>query len=577
MEEKNNNGFEMNSNVNQTNWQPVMNKKKSKLVPILLTIIFVLILALALCIGNMYAMMKDYDNLFIMIGSMLAGEEEVSGEENISQEETDIEQEEDNSILDLNLSFLKLENQKENKIYSPLSIKYALKMLEEGTIGDSKLQISKLLGNRQLTKYSSNAHMSLANALFVRDLFENEVKVSYINKLRTKYDADVLFDSFETAKNVNSWVSDKTLNLIKNMIENIEQEKNFLLINALGIDMEWEENFLKMGCDYISYEHENFSWAGTEQVSSHEFGEKEHIISGMKITASINNYDIVTKLGVENIKQTVGDEFRKWAKNLTENDYEYEDIFNGDLSDNNIEEKLDQYLNGGKYYGNYDSEGYISEINSNYKRVDYSTDFSLYVDDDIKAFAKDLKEYDGTTLQYVGIMPITEDLDSFVKNTDETIINSIISDLKDLKLENFKDGVVTKITGYIPKFKFEYELNLKEDLKQLGITNVFEKGKANLTEISNEKDIYISEAVHKANIEFTQDGIKAAAATIIGGLGAGSSFDYIYDVPVEEIDLTFDKPYMFLIRDKETGEIWFIGTVYEPLSWEEEPEKDNAF
>ena len=34
---------------------------------------------------------------------------------------------------------------------------------------------------------------------------------------------------------------------------------------------------------------------------------------------------------------------------------------------------------------------------------------------------------------------------------------------------------------------------------------------------------------------------------------------------IEKIDLTFDKPYMFLIRDKETNEMWFVGTVYEPL------------
>ena len=51
--------------------------------------------------------------------------------------------------------------------------------------------------------------------------------------------------------------------------------------------------------------------------------------------------------------------------------------------------------------------------------------------------------------------------------------------------------------------------------------------------------------------------------------GAGSTsggFDYFFEVPVEEIDLTFDKPYMFLIRDKATGEVWFTGTVYEPIT-----------
>ena len=50
----------------------------------------------------------------------------------------------------------------------------------------------------------------------------------------------------------------------------------------------------------------------------------------------------------------------------------------------------------------------------------------LYVDDSVKAFAKDLKEYDGTTLQYVGIMPISEDLDSYINNMDAKKINKII-------------------------------------------------------------------------------------------------------------------------------------------------------
>ena len=86
------------------------------------------------------------------------------------------------------------------------------------------------------------------------------------------------------------------------------------------------------------------------------------------------------------------------------------------------------------------------------------------------------------------------------------------------------------------------------------------------------QDSYISSAIHKAKIEFTQDGIKAAAATMYGGKGGGGDYDYFFDVPVETIDITFDKPYMFLIRDVETGEIWFTGTVYEPKKWEDDSE-----
>ena len=57
---------------------------------------------------------------------------------------------------------------------------------------------------------------------------------------------------------------------------------------------------------------------------------------------------------------------------------------------------------------------------------------------------------------------------------------------------------------------------------------------------------------------------------MVGGAGdVNCSFEYDYDVPVEEIDITFDKPYMFIIRDKDNKEVWFAGTVYEPISCDE--------
>ena len=473
-----------------------------------------------------------------------------------------------NIISNFDLSFLKIENQEINKIYSPLSIKYALKMLEEGTSGDSKTQISKIVGNISLTKYNTNNNIALANALFINNSYQNSIKQNYITALSTKYNAEVIADSFESVENINTWLSNKTLNLINNGVNNISPDTAFLLVNALGIDMEWEQKFFE-GERKCHYYHEDFFWAQDNLMPLHDitFNKIENAYSGIEINASINNYDIITELGEDNIRQIVSEEFRKWANGLTEDDYEYQDYFDGDLSEENIEKKLSEYLDGD---GN-GNEGYMAELASNYKRVDASTDMSLYVDEDVKVFAKDLKEYEGTTLQYVGIMPINEELDEYIEKLDETKINTVVNNLKELKPENFKQGVITKITGHIPKFKFEYQLDIENDLKQLGVTNIFEEGKANLTEIIDDENVYIEEAIHKANIEFTEDGIKASATTQFGAAGGGTSFDYIFEVPVEEIDITFDKPYMFLIRDKNTGEVWFMGTVYEPLLWEDEP------
>ena len=202
-----------------------------------------------------------------------------------------------------------------------------------------------------------------------------------------------------------------------------------------------------------------------------------------------------------------------------------------------------------------------------YQTSSTSSDFLIYDDENVKAFAKDLKEYDGTTLQYVGIMPKKDKLQDYVKNVKAEDLNKVIQNLKELKQENFKDGVVTLINGYIPFFKYDYELNFIEDLQKLGIEDIFDVNKADLSKMLKSSKQYINEASHKAKIEFSNDGIKAGAATSMGGAGATSGgFNYLFEIPVEEIDMTFDNPYMYIIRDKKTGEVWFTGTVYEPIT-----------
>ena len=471
--------------------------------------------------------------------------------ENVIKEEIIKAEDSNKKISELDFKFLKIENEKENKIYSPLSIKYALKMLEEGASGSSKTQISNVIGNYVPTKYESNKNMSLANGLFINSAHKDSINEKYIETLNNKYSAEVMFDSFADVKNINSWVSKKTLNLIPNLMNEADKQKTFILINALGIDMEWKYNFEFDEWYFDTYENEKL-WFSNEGIVEKSFDNEKQSINSMNIKAVINNYDIVNELGEENIRKEVGDELRRYAKENPDEFPEEGIIENGVINEKGVEKRLDRY---------------IDEIDKNYHKTCMTTDFEFYTDSNVKVFAKDLKEYDGTTLQYIGIMPTTKDLDKYVDDLDVKEINKIISNLKTIDTKSFKEGVVTKINGYIPKFKFDYKLNLKNDLKKLGINDVFDKEKADLSNLCEEKSAYIDEAVHKATIEFTEDGIKAAAVTEIGGYGSGG-FEYLYDVPIEEIDLTFDNPYMYLIRDKKTNEIWFIGTVYEPLKWE---------
>ena len=313
--------------------------------------------------------------------------------------------------------------------------------------------------------------------------------------------------------------------------------------------MEWVKKIQSETEDYIvHFEHEDYgmyvsalnSDPGYTPIDFEGYNKKAKAVS---IGAVANRYDIVKTLGEDKIRKEVGAEYSKWLET---------DPCGGAENEPDVETYLNQY---------------IKDINSNYNHLSSSTDFMFYDDENVKAFAKDLRTYNGVTLEYVGIMPKKTSLKDYVANIDAKEVNAIIDGLKPIEMNSFDEGYVTEIKGYIPMFNYEYELNLMDDLMKLGVTDIFDPAKADITGITP-KGSYINTAIHKANIEFSNDGIKAAAATAIGGKGAADcGFVYDYEIPLKTIDLTFNKPFMYVIRDKSTGEVWFAGTVYQPVEW----------
>ena len=474
-----------------------------------------------------------------------------------------------NGLEPFDLYFMQLENNGKNKVYSPLSIKYALAMLSEGANGATKEQIDNIIGEYSARKYNNSDNMSFANGLFIKDTYKDSIKSSYINTVASKYNADVIIDSFKNANTLNSWISDKTFNLITNITDEIS-DLDFILVNALAIDMEWVEKIQsEHGIYTVKFPHESvdnenrmygFSVYGLDIADYHrlEFEGVDYEVKSVEIGAIANNYDIINILGEDNIRQTVREAFEQYKSENPGTVYDY---------------SIREITDFDTWFDTY----YIKELESNFGHVSSSTDFKFYIDDNTKVFAKDLKEYDGTTLQYIGIMPTNTSLDNFIENMEASDINTLINNLKPMELSSFKEDYITEISGYIPMFKMDYELDLISDLKTLGITSVFDKS-AQLSNITSDK-AYITDASHSANIEFSNDGIKAAAATIVGGAGdvTDPNFDYFFEIPIEKIDLTFDKPFMYLIRDKETGEIWFAGTVYEPIDMAEYEEEYEQY
>ena len=463
-----------------------------------------------------------------------------------------------NPLTDFDLYFMKQENNKKNMVYSPISIKNMLSMLEDAANGETKQQLSTVLNGYKIGSYPSTKHISFANMMFIRNEFKNDVKDSFINKITSKYNGEVVFDSFATANNINKKISDNTFGQIDNLLsDNQLKEKNFYLINALGIDMTWNYRIQAASTNEpplnkyyfsVGYSHETLegkeSFDHIDPISSEtkspypslKFNDTKDV-QAVRIGSLINNYDIVKTLGEENIRKIVAEDYKKYYPEAT---------------DESVKKVLDDY---------------IESIDSNYHVNHVSTDYRMYIDDEVKMFAKELKTTKGMTLEYVGIMPKTESLDSFINKMDVKKINTLIGSLKEIKSENFPEGKLYKIIGLIPLFKMEYQLKLSDDLANLGITNIFDINKSDFSNLTEKK--HFIDIDNKYTIEFSNDGIKAAAATSGGGAGDTHGWDYFFDVPYEIIDLTFDKPYMFLVRNKDTGEVWFAGTVYEPNDYVE--------
>jgi serpin B len=127
-----------------------------------------------------------------------------------------------------------------------------------------------------------------------------------------------------------------------------------------------------------------------------------------------------------------------------------------------------------------------------------------------------------------------------------------------------KDGVVINI----PKFKFDYELDFKADLQALGISSAFNQVNADFSRMASEP-LYVSDAVHKASLNFSEDGIKAAAVTaFVMKVGAMES-----EEEPQPVIIDIDHPFLFLIRDANNGTIWFVGTVYQPNLWADDADE----
>ncbi|MBX2899728.1 MAG: serpin family protein [Cyclobacteriaceae bacterium] len=114
----------------------------------------------------------------------------------------------------------------------------------------------------------------------------------------------------------------------------------------------------------------------------------------------------------------------------------------------------------------------------------------------------------------------------------------------------------------MPKFKMKWKKNLNDELSALGMARAFIPGQAQLPNFFNDPlALYIDFVDHHSFLELTETGAEAAAVTVVG-IGYTS-------MPAEPALVAINKPFVFMIREKHSGAITFMGQLKNPASLEE--------
>ncbi|NXS15492.1 SPA3F inhibitor, partial [Mystacornis crossleyi] len=113
--------------------------------------------------------------------------------------------------------------------------------------------------------------------------------------------------------------------------------------------------------------------------------------------------------------------------------------------------------------------------------------------------------------------------------------------------------VTRRLNLQLPKFSISGSYDVKTLFEQMGITEVFSSN-ADLSGISGNHDLQVSQAIHKALLEVDESGTEAAGATAIIFTRGSYTFPTI----------KFNRPFIILISDKQTDITLFMGKIVDP-------------
>ncbi len=343
-----------------------------------------------------------------------------------------------------------IKNSDESNVFiSPLSVSIALGMAWNGATGDTKSEMETALKMNGMSADDINGYykimqttlpsidpstkLSIANSLWYNEEFS--VKQDFLTVNKNYFDAYIKELDFAQAwavDTINNWCAKKTFNLIKNPLDQIPEDAEMYLVNAIYFKGIWRKQFEK------------------------------------KNTAEAN---------------------------------------------------------------------FTNEEGSNIKvNMMYQKDTFMYAEDDAAKYLD--MTYGNKAFSMTIILPNEG-------KTTADILDQLTVDKWNTALQNLHS---TEVEVFFPRFKSENKFELKPVLQSMGMNLAF----TDFADFSNISDLrlMISRIIHNTYVEVTEEGTEAAAVTIVEVMNTSMPI-----IP----EFRVNKPFLFVIREKSTGVILFIG------------------
>lgn len=170
----------------------------------------------------------------------------------------------------------------------------------------------------------------------------------------------------------------------------------------------------------------------------------------------------------------------------------------------------------------------------------HDEDFNYFEDDKLQILEM---PYEGKDLSMVVLLPKDNDL--------KALESALSADKLSEWNQNLRE---TALDVYIPKFTFETKYSLSDALSAMGMPLAFSED-ADFSGMDGSQMLYISSVVHQAFVEVNEEGTEAAAAT-----GVGMTLEAMPMIKT----FRADNPFIFLIQERSSGNILFLGRVVDP-------------